>query len=105
MSFKDAWFNKVFTLRNLFIGGNFLLLVLLVAAVVKDTLRPWKPIQREYFRREVARLHDALEKASTDDDKERLTRELSAMRRQSVKIRQIMLPRMDRYDRCLTCHT
>jgi mono/diheme cytochrome c family protein len=105
MSFKDAWFNKVFTLRNLFVGGNVLLLLLFLAVVVKDHLREWKPYQKEYLKRESRRLHDALEKASTDEDKNRLTLELRNVQSQGVHIRQVMLPRMDRYDRCITCHT
>lgn len=105
MSFKETWFNKIFTIANLFIGGNFVLLVLLVAAVAKDHAREWKPYQKKYLKEEVKRLHAALETASTDDEKERLTRELSAMKGQSVQIRQVMLPRLNRYDRCITCHT
>ena len=101
----ETFFNKVFTLRNLFVGGNFLLLALFLGVVVKDQLRAWKPYQREFLDRESRRLHDELAKAQTEDDKARIGRELKALSGQRVQIRQVMLPRMDRYDRFLTCHT
>jgi mono/diheme cytochrome c family protein/nitrate reductase cytochrome c-type subunit len=105
MSLKDTLFNKVFTIRNLFVAGNFILFGLFVAVVVKDQIREWKPLQKEYFQREIKRLHGELEKASSEEDKDRLTRELSNFKGQSVRIRQVMLPKLNRYDRCLTCHT
>jgi mono/diheme cytochrome c family protein len=105
MSLKETLFKKVLTVRNLFVGGNFLLLALFLGVVVKDQLREWQPFQRDFYRREVKRLHEELDKAQTPDDKERAERALKAMKGQSVKIRQIMLPKLDRYDRCLTCHT
>ena len=39
MSLKDTLFNKVFTIRNLFVAGNFILLFLFIGVVVKDHLR------------------------------------------------------------------
>lgn len=105
MSFKDTFFNKVFTIRNLFLGGNFILLFLFLGVVVKDHLREWKPFQRQFLKMESRRLHQELEAATTEEDKKRLTLELRAVKGQSTHIRQVMLPRMDRYDRCITCHT
>lgn len=105
MSFKDTFFNKVFTIRNLFVGGNAVLLLLFVGVLVKDHIREWKPYQKEYFKRESRRLHQALETAATEEDKARISLELKAVKSQGVQIRQVMLPRMDRYDRCITCHT
>jgi mono/diheme cytochrome c family protein len=104
MSLKEILLTKYLTLRNLFIVGNFLLLVLLAAAIVKDQNREWKKYQREFYRMEKARLKDALATATTDDEKHVLTKQLSLVKAQSVKIRQQMAPALDRYDRCTTCH-
>src|SRR5437773_2142032 len=105
MSLKDTVFTKILTVRNIFVAGNFLLLGLFVGVVVKDALREWRPYEKEYLNREVKHLHEALASAKTPEEKESAERALKAMSAQPVKIRQVMLPAMNRYDRCLTCHT
>jgi mono/diheme cytochrome c family protein len=104
MSLKDAVFTKYLTIRNLFVGGNALLLLLFLAAVAKDHVREWKGVQKEYYEREVKRLHDAMEKAPDEAAKDRASMELRAMKGHPVEIRQVILDKMDRVDRCITCH-
>jgi predicted CxxxxCH...CXXCH cytochrome family protein len=104
MSLKEVLFTRYFTLRNVFIAGNFLLLFLLAAAIVKDQNREWKKYQREFFRMEKARLKKSLSEAVTDDEKKVYEKQLSLVKAQSVKIRQLMAPALDRYDRCISCH-
>lgn len=105
MRFKDTLFTKYLTIRNLFVAGNALLLVLFLAAVAKDQIREWKGYQKEYYRREVKRLHEELQAAPDGEEKEKIEKQLRVVKSQRVAIKQVMLPRLDRYDRCLTCHT
>ncbi len=104
MNFKETLFTKYLTIRNLFVACNVLLLALFLAAVAKDHVREWKGYQKDYHRREVGRLQQELGQASDPQDKERLQAELRAMKGQPVEIKQIILEKMDRYDRCVTCH-
>jgi mono/diheme cytochrome c family protein len=104
MSLKEILLTRYFTLRNLFVGGNLLLLGLLLAAVVKDQNREWKKYQREFFRMEKDRLEDEISQAKTPEEKDVFIKELNLFRGQSVKIRQLMAPALDRYDRCISCH-
>jgi predicted CxxxxCH...CXXCH cytochrome family protein len=104
MSLKEVLLTRYFTLRNLFIGGNVLLLALLGTAIVKDQNREWKKYQREFYQREKTRLKGALSIAPSDEEKKVLTKQLSLVKSQSIKIRQLMAPPLDRYDRCVTCH-
>src|SRR5687768_16417017 len=104
MSFKETLFTKYLTIRNLFVVGNALLLLLFLAAVVKDHAREWKGIQKEYYKREIKRLHEALEKAPDEAAKDKAAAELRAMKAQPVVIKQVILDKMDRVDRCITCH-
>jgi mono/diheme cytochrome c family protein len=103
MTFKEKFFGRVFTLRNMFVGGNVVLLLLFLAVLVKDARREWKPYQKTFFAREKARLATAL-KAAGPEEREKLERESRDMGAQSVHIRQILLPAFDRFDRCTTCH-
>ncbi|MBL8023395.1 MAG: c-type cytochrome [Elusimicrobia bacterium] len=104
MSLKEIIFTRYLTLRNLFVGGNILLLGLLVAAVIKDQNREWKKYQREFFRMEKTRLAEEISRAKTPEEKDVFVKELNLFRGQSVKIRQLMAPALDRYDRCTSCH-
>jgi mono/diheme cytochrome c family protein len=104
MSFKDVLFTKYLTIRNLFVAGNALLLVLFLAAVVKDNAREWKGIQKEYYKREIKRLHEEWEKAPEGPEKDKAAALLKNMKAQPVAIRQVIIEPMRRYDRCLTCH-
>ncbi len=104
MSLKDVLLTRYFTLRNLFIAGNFLLLALLGIAIVKDQNREWKKYQLEFYRMEKTRLKEALASASSEDEKQILTKQLSLVKSQSIRIRQQMAPALGRYDRCTTCH-
>lgn len=103
MSLKDALFTRVFTLRNLFVAGNALLLLLFLAAVVKDHRREWKGHQKKFYSQEVRRLNEALATAAPEE-KDRIAKKLHLVKSQSVKLRQIIVPGMDRFDRCVTCH-
>jgi mono/diheme cytochrome c family protein len=75
--------------------GGFTALGLLVGALVivayyKDQHRQWKVYQNEYIQQEISR-------ASTPQQKE-------LAERTPVQIRQILLPQLNRVDRCTTCH-
>ncbi|HMX94258.1 MAG TPA: hypothetical protein PKC50_03350, partial [Elusimicrobiota bacterium] len=104
MTLKETLLTRYFTLRNLFVGGNALLLALFLAAVVKDSRREWKDFQKAYYAKEIKRLSEALDGANTPEEKDRLTKKLALVRAQPVRIRQLIVPGMDRYDRCTTCH-
>ena len=73
-----------FTLLGLLIGG------LVIAAFYKDQHREWKDWQRKYVKKEVDR-------ASTPEQR-------ADAARLSVEIRQVVLPELDRVDRCTSCH-
>lgn len=73
-----------FTVLGLLVGG------LVTVAYYKDQFREWKDWQRAFRKDEFAR-------ASTAEQKE-------ATKRLPVEIRQIVLPELDRVDRCTTCH-
>ena len=79
MSFRETFFNKIFTLRNLFFFFNFLVLALFLYALSLDWNREWKPYQKEYKTRE----HN----------------------KQPLEIKQILATDFNRVDRCITCHT
>jgi len=74
-----------FTLLGLVIGG------LVIAAFYKDQHREWKDWQRQYIKDEQAR-------AATPEQR-------ADAARLSVELRQIVLPELDRVDRCTSCHT
>ncbi len=73
-----------FTVLGLVIGG------LVIAAFYKDQHREWKDWQRLYIKDEMAR-------ASTPEQR-------ADAARLSVDIRQVVLPELDRVDRCTSCH-
>lgn len=104
MNLKDLLFTRYLTLRNLFIAGNFVLLFLLGAAIVKDQNREWKKYQRDFYRMEKARLQSEIDQATTEEDRQVHVKQLALVKSQSVKLRQLMAPALDRYDRCITCH-
>ncbi|MGQ0645120.1 MAG: cytochrome c [Elusimicrobiota bacterium] len=104
MSFKDRLFGRWLTIRNLFVAGNLLLLVLFLAAVAQDHFREWKPYQKEFYRREIQRLKAEREKAVSDDEKTRIDKELRLVKSQPVQVRQVIVDELKRVDRCTTCH-
>jgi len=73
-----------FTLLGLVIG------CLVIAAFYKDQHREWKDWQRQYIKDELAR-------ASTPEQR-------SDAARLQLEVRQIVLPDLDRVDRCTSCH-
>ena len=73
-----------FTVLGLLVGG------LVIVAYYKDQFREWKDWQREYRKHELAR-------ATTPEQKD-------AAKRIPVEVRQIVLPDLNRVDRCTTCH-
>jgi cbb3-type cytochrome oxidase cytochrome c subunit len=75
--------------------GWFTLLGILVGVLVglgyyRDEYRPWKDYQRRFIREEIRR-------ATTPD--QRVLAQNTA-----VQVRQILLPELNRVDRCTTCH-
>jgi mono/diheme cytochrome c family protein len=73
-----------FTALGLLVSG------LVIAAYYKDQFREWKTWQREYTKDELARAATPSQRA----DAERL----------QVEVRQIVLPELNRVDRCTSCH-
>lgn len=75
--------------------GWFTVLGLLVGVLVglgyyRDEYRPWKDYQRRFIREEIRR-------ATTPDQR-------TLAQSTPVQIRQILLPELNRVDRCTTCH-
>lgn len=101
MSVKEYLCNHLFSLRRLFVVGNVLMLGLLAAAIVKDHRREWKSFQKEFYRREAARLKSEIAAAPENSAP---IKKLALLRGQGIKLRQLMVPALDRYDRCVTCH-
>jgi mono/diheme cytochrome c family protein len=73
-----------FTVLGLLVGG------LVVTGFYKDQFREWKVWQHAYVKQELAR---ATNEAQRD-----------VARRIPIEIKQIVLPSLDRVDRCTTCH-
>lgn len=100
--FRELWFNKLFTLRNLFFIFNFLVLGLFLFAMAKDFFREWKPYQSKYKKMEIARIKGAMEKSP--EVKEAMAEELKHAKSRSTEIKQIQAVDLKRVDRCITCH-
>lgn len=77
-------FYGAFTALGLLVGG------LVIVAYYKDQNRGWKVYQRQYIKEEMRR-------ATTPQE-----RELAA--ETPVQIHQVILPQLNRVDRCTTCH-
>ena len=75
---------------SLFIGLGLLVSVLVVLGYYKDQFRDWKTYQQQFVKEEIRR-------ATTPQ--QRLLAESTP-----VQIRQIVLPDLNRVDRCTTCH-
>jgi mono/diheme cytochrome c family protein len=73
-----------FTALGLLVGG------LVIAAYYKDQFREWKDWQHKY-------LQDELARAATPEQR-------ADAARTRIEVRQIILPELDRVDRCTTCH-
>ena len=73
-----------FTVLGLVIGG------LVIIAFYKDQFREWKDWQRSYVRQELAR-------AATPEQR-------ADAARIPIDVHQIVVPELDRVDRCTTCH-
>lgn len=76
-------------LRKLFIWGNAILFLLLIAAIVEDQFRPWMPYQREYRKIQASAEEGAVRK--------------SIMSR-PIELKQILANDLGQVDRCITCH-
>lgn len=74
----------LFTLLGLLVAG------LVVIAFYKDQFREWRDWQHKYIKDELARASTAEQRAGAA--------------RLPVEIRQIIIPDLDRVDRCTTCH-
>ncbi len=103
MKFKEFFFNKLFTLKNLFFLGNFLALALFLVVLYQDFFREWKPYQAEYKKRQIESIKKKME-AVDEKGKEAFTDELKAVKRRSPEVKQILLTDLHRVDRCVTCH-
>ncbi len=103
MKFRELFFNKIFTLRNLFFIGNFLALGLFVVVLAQDHFREWKPYQAEYWSKEQDRIKQAMQSGNAESA-EALKAELAAAKSHSREIKQILATDFSRVDRCTTCH-
>ncbi|OIR18946.1 cytochrome c oxidase subunit 2 precursor [mine drainage metagenome] len=77
-------------LRIWFVVLSLLVGVLVVVAYYKDQFRSWKIYQHQY-------IQDQVRRASTPQQK-------AIAEATPVEIHQILLPQLDRVDRCTTCH-
>ena len=95
---------KKLGLRHFFLVGNILLFVLIIAAIVKDSRHEWELYQKTYYKMAVAEAEKKLAAAKTDDQKELAGKEVKFWKSQHVEIKQLLVPDLDRVDRCITCH-
>jgi mono/diheme cytochrome c family protein len=91
-------------LRHFFLLGNILLFVLMIAAIIKDSRHEWEGYQKKYYELAIAETQDKLAAAKTDAEKDQVAKELKFWKSQHVEIKQILVPKLDRVDRCITCH-
>lgn len=75
-----------------------------VAALIVDQKREWKPIQKEFRSREIAKAHEKIKTATTEEEKAIAIADLKIARNTKMEIRQIWVPETDVVDRCITCH-
>lgn len=101
---KDFLFNKLFTLRRLFLWGNVLLLILFLAVLLKDSDRGWKKYQEEYRNLEIRHAKETLSRAQTDEEREAAQKLLKTAQGIPIEIRQIWVQKLGAVDRCITCH-
>lgn len=104
MKLKEFLLTKVFLLRNLFLWGNVILLVLFLAVMIKDNSRGWKQYQKEFKKREVMKAEEKVNAAATPEAKESALQELKVAKKTPVEIRQIWSQHINTVDRCITCH-
>jgi mono/diheme cytochrome c family protein len=103
MSFKETFFNKIFTLRRLFFLFNFAVLFLFAYALAKDLFREWKPYQKMYYKLEQKRIKDLMSKANPETQTA-FKDELRHAQSHPLEIKQILAADLHRVDRCMTCH-
>jgi len=103
LNFKEIFFNKIFSLRNLFFIGNILALSLFVIVLVLDYCREWKPYQKNYKKMEIEKLQARME-AGNEDIRKALENELDRVGGRPIEIKQIMATDLNRVDRCISCH-
>jgi mono/diheme cytochrome c family protein len=96
--------SSIFTLRRLFLWGNVILLALFVGNLVKDQRRGWQWYQKEFKRREIARIETKIANAPTPDLKDAANQELKVAQKMPIEIRQIWSTDINAVDRCITCH-
>ena len=100
--FRDFFFHKLFSLRNLFFIGNFLALALFLIVLYKDFFREWKPYQSRYKNLEIERIEKTM--AGSPEAREAMQDDLKHVRRRAQEVKQILVPDFHRVDRCTTCH-
>ncbi len=100
--FRELWFNKLFTLRNLFFIFNFVVLGLFLFAMAQDFFREWRPYQSHYKKMEIARIKGQMDQSPAM--KEALDAEYNLAKSRSQEIKQILATDLNRVDRCVTCH-
>ncbi len=76
--------------KKIFFWGNVALFLLLIAAICKDTFRPWMPYQRKYREMQVAA-------ESAPEAKQIIAN-------RPIEIKQTILTDLGQVDRCITCH-
>src|SRR5262245_34179584 len=82
-------------LRKLFIWGNFLLLLVFIAAVVKDLASPYLPKGWAYYQQNYRRMQAA---AETSEESKK------TIQKRPLEIKQILADDLGHVDRCTTCH-
>lgn len=104
MNIPEFLFNKLFTLRRLFLWGNVILLVVFLAVLGKDQSNGWKKYQNEFKSREISRAQSKVDSATTPEAKAATKDELVLAKRMPKEIRQLWSQDLNTVDRCITCH-
>ncbi len=104
MKFKEFFFTKLFSLRNLFFLSNFIVLGLFLFLITKDYFREWKPYQKEYNRLDLQRVEKLIAQGGPET-KEALQDELKRIKSRPLEIKQVIAADFARVDRCITCHS
>lgn len=103
MNFRELFFNKIFTLKNLFFISNFLVLFLFFYVLAWDYFREWKPFQKKYKRMEIERIKKMMAEGN-EEVRNALKDELKSVHARALEVKQILASDLERVDRCITCH-
>ncbi|MBI2069135.1 MAG: c-type cytochrome [Elusimicrobia bacterium] len=90
--------------RQLFIWGNLLLVLLLAASVMRDESREWKKYQKKFYELEAKDLEGKLAQTQEPEARRSIEKQIQAKQHAGLEVKQMILNDIDRIDRCITCH-